>query len=247
MTKETLHRGEGPSPKPTDWNLPNALTVLRFLLVPVYAVLLFQDGGEQPWWRFWAWVVFAVAAVTDGVDGKLARRRGEITNFGKVADPIADKALTGTAFIGLSLLGVVWWWVTVVILVREIGITVLRFVVIRHGVMPAGRGGKLKTMLQTLSLGSLTLPLWVWPFGDVLTTIAYVLLGAAFVMTVVSGVDYVFKAARLRQTSERTRLRRAARAAAGAARSGGAPDASEPVRLPQPHEPTAPERTTERN
>jgi CDP-diacylglycerol--glycerol-3-phosphate 3-phosphatidyltransferase len=164
-----------------------------------------------------ALAVVVLAAVTEGIDGKIARQRGEITNFGKVADPIADKALTGTAFIGLSLLGVVWWWVTVVILVREIGITVLRFVVIRHGVMPAGRGGKLKTMLQTLALGSLTLPLWVWPFGDVLTTIAYVLLGAALVMTVVSGVDYVFKAARLRETSERTRPRRAARAARAAA------------------------------
>ena len=158
MTPQTFHRGEGPAPRPTDWNLPNALTVLRFLLVPVYGVLLFQDGGHAPWWRFWAWAVFVLAAVTDGIDGKIARQRGEITNFGKVADPIADKALTGTAFIGLSLLGVVWWWVTVVILVREIGITVLRFVVIRHGVMPAGRGGKLKTMLQTLSLGALTVP-----------------------------------------------------------------------------------------
>ena len=95
----------------------------------------------------------------------------------------------------------------------------LRFVVIRHGVMPAGRGGKLKTMLQTLALGSLTLPLWVWPFGDALTTVAYVLLGAALVMTVVSGVDYVFKAARLRETSERTKVRRAARAAQREARS----------------------------
>ncbi|GAB3059762.1 hypothetical protein GCM10027053_22200 [Intrasporangium mesophilum] len=213
----TFHRGEGPAPRPTDWNLPNALTVLRFLLVPVYGVLLFLDGGTDPWWRFWAWVVFALAAVTDGVDGKLARRRGEITNFGKVADPIADKALTGTAFIGLSVLGVVWWWVTVVILVREVGITVLRFVIIRHGVMPAGRGGKLKTMLQTLSLGALTFPLWVLPFGQAWTYAAYVILGAALVMTVVSGVDYVFKAARLRETSDRTRERRAARAAERAA------------------------------
>ena len=232
MTPSTFHRGEGPAPRPTDWNLPNALTVLRFLLVPVYAVTLFHDGGGDPWWRFWAWVVFALAAVTDGVDGKLARRRGEITNFGKVADPIADKALTGTAFIGLSLLGVVWWWVTVVILVREVGVTVLRFVVIRHGVMPAGRGGKLKTMLQTLSLGALTFPLWVLPLGNVWTAVAYVVLGAALVMTVVSGVDYVFKAARLRETSERTRSRRAARAARaerrGSALMGnvaGAPDA----------------------
>ena len=185
MTPQTFHRGEGPAPRPTDWNLPNALTVLRFLLVPVYAVLLFQDGGDEPWWRFWAWVVFALAAVTDGIDGKIARRRGEITNFGKVADPIADKALTGTAFIGLSLLGVVWWWVTVVILVREIGITVLRFVVIRHGVMPAGRGGKLKTMLQTLSLGALTLPaLGAARSATPGCSAAYVVLGAALVMTV---------------------------------------------------------------
>ncbi|GAA2150898.1 CDP-diacylglycerol--glycerol-3-phosphate 3-phosphatidyltransferase [Humibacillus xanthopallidus] len=213
MTAGGFHRGEGPAPRPTDWNLPNALTVLRFLLVPVYAVLLFMEGGSSPWWRFWAWAVFVLAAVTDGIDGKIARQRGEITNFGKVADPIADKALTGTAFIGLSVLGVIWWWVTVVILVREVGITVLRFVVIRHGVMPAGRGGKLKTMLQTLSLGALTFPLAVLPLGGAWLFVAYVLLGAALVMTVVSGVDYVFKAARLRETSERTRLRRERRAA----------------------------------
>src|SRR5512143_3444821 len=111
----TPHAGEGPAPRPTDWNVPNALTVLRILLVPVYGVLLLHDDGSQPWWRFWAWVVFVVAAVTDGVDGKLARSRGQITNFGKIADPIADKALTGMAFIGLSMLGAIWWWVTVVI------------------------------------------------------------------------------------------------------------------------------------
>jgi CDP-diacylglycerol--glycerol-3-phosphate 3-phosphatidyltransferase len=219
MTGGGFHRGEGPAPRPTDWNLPNALTVLRFLLVPVYAVLLFMEGGSSPWWRFWAWVVFVLAAVTDGIDGKIARQRGEITNFGKVADPIADKALTGTAFIGLSVLGVIWWWVTVVILVREVGITVLRFVVIRHGVMPAGRGGKLKTMLQTLSLGALTFPLAVLPLGGAWLFVAYVLLGAALVVTVVSGVDYVFKAARLRETSERTRLRRERRVSAREARA----------------------------
>lgn len=213
MSLPAMPRGEGPSPRPTDWNVPNALTVLRILLVPVYAVLLFHEGGQDPWWRFWAWAVFAIAAVTDGIDGRLARRSGQITNFGKVADPIADKALTGTAFIALSMLGLVWWWVTIVILVREIGITLLRFVVIRHGVMPAGRGGKLKTMLQTLSLGALTLPLWTFPGADVWEWLAYALLGAALVMTVVSGVDYVFKAVRLRRTSDRTRARREARAA----------------------------------
>ena len=123
-----------------------------------------------------------------------------------------------------------WWWVTVVILVREIGITVLRFVVIRHGVMPAGRGGKLKTMLQTLSLGALTFPLWVLPLGDAWLLVAYVVLGAALVMTVLSGIDYVFKAARLRETSERTRTRRAARAAQRRGRTAAAPTATRTAR-----------------
>lgn len=208
------HAGEGPAPRPTDWNVPNALTVLRILLVPVYGALLLHDDGSQPWWRFWAWAVFAVAALTDGLDGKLARSRGQITNFGKVADPIADKALTGMAFIGLSLLGVIWWWVTVVILVREFGVTLLRFLVIRHGVMPAGRGGKLKTMLQTFSLGLLTFPLASLPLPEVWRWAAYGVLAAASVVTVVSGIDYVFQAARLRETSERTRARRARRAGA---------------------------------
>ena len=205
------HQGEGPAPQPSDWNIPNALTVLRILLVPVYGAMLLHDGGADPWWRAAAWAVFVVAAVTDWVDGKIARTRGQVTSFGKVADPIADKALTGVAFIGLSLLGEIWWWVTIVILVRELGITALRFVVIRHGIMPAGRGGKLKTMLQTLSLGALTFPLWVLPWPELWTWAAHTVLGAALVVTVVSGVDYVFKALHLRENSERTLARRAAR------------------------------------
>ncbi len=202
----TIHPGEGPSPRPTDWNLPNALTLLRVLLVPVYGVLLMHADGMQPWWRFWACVVFVVAAVTDGIDGRLARSRGQITNLGKVADPIADKALMGMAFIGLSALGEIWWWVTIVILTREVGITLLRFLVIRFGVMPAGRGGKLKTMLQTLSLSLLTFPLWVLPLGEVWRLVAHVVLGVALVVTVVSGIDYVFKADRLRRTSAASRI-----------------------------------------
>lgn len=206
------HKGEGPSPRPSDWNLPNALTVLRIGLVPLFGWLLLYDGGTHPWWRFFAWVVFIVAAVTDWVDGRIARSRGQVTNFGKVADPIADKALMGVAFIGLSLLDLVWWWVTIVILTRELAITVLRFVVIRHGVMPAGRGGKLKTMLQTVALGALTFPLWVLPGASVWTFAAHAVLGAALVVTVVTGVDYLVKGVRLRATSERTMARRAARA-----------------------------------
>jgi CDP-diacylglycerol--glycerol-3-phosphate 3-phosphatidyltransferase len=141
--------------------------------------------------------------VTDRVDGELARRRGLVTDFGKIADPIADKALTGTAFVGLSLLGELPWWVTVVVLVRELGITVLRFVVIRHGVMPAGRGGKLKTGLQGLALGLYLLPLPAsWHPVEVAAMVV------AVVVTVVTGIDYAAQAARLRRTSARTATRR---------------------------------------
>lgn len=188
------------------WNVANALTVLRLVLVPVFLWLLLHDGGEDAWWRVLAWVAFAVASVTDRVDGELARRRGIVTDFGKIADPIADKALVGAALIGLSLLGELPWWVTVVVLVREIGVTALRLVVIRHGVMPASRGGKVKTLLQTVALGLLVLPTEGW-----VTTGALALMGVAVVVTVATGVDYVLRAITLRRTSPRAVARRARR------------------------------------
>jgi CDP-diacylglycerol--glycerol-3-phosphate 3-phosphatidyltransferase len=188
------------------WNVANALTVLRLVLVPVFLWLLLHDGGEDAWWRVMAWVAFAVASVTDRVDGQLARRRGIVTDFGKIADPIADKALVGAALIGLSLLGELPWWVTVVVLVREIGVTALRLVVIRHGVMPASRGGKVKTLLQTVALGLLVLPTEGW-----VTTGALALMGVAVVVTVATGVDYVLRAVTLRRTSPRALARRARR------------------------------------
>ncbi len=130
------HVGD-PVQSPSALNLPNALTVLRLLLVPVFAWLLLREGGDDPTSRVWAAIVFVLASATDFVDGELARRQGLVTTFGKVVDPIADKALTGTALVGLSYLGDLPWWVTIVILVREIGVTLLRFWVIRHGVIPA--------------------------------------------------------------------------------------------------------------
>jgi CDP-diacylglycerol---glycerol-3-phosphate 3-phosphatidyltransferase len=199
---------------PSAWNLPNYLTVGRFLLVPVFGWLLLAGGGHVWGYRLAAFLVFGLAMVTDSIDGDLARRRGLVTDFGKVADPIADKALMGMAFIGLSLLDAVPWWVTAVILLREVGITVLRFVVIRHGVMPAGRGGKAKTALQTAAVGLLIFPLESLPAAGVWLTVAYVVLAAALLVTVVTGVDYLVKARRLVATSARTAAARAARRAA---------------------------------
>ena len=132
----------------SNWNVANALTALRLALVPVFGWLLLGEPGGSTGGRLVAAAVFVVAGLTDRFDGELARRRGLVTDLGKIADPIADKALIGTALVGLSLLGELPWWVTVVVLVREIGITLLRFAVIRRAVMPAGRGGKVKTALQ---------------------------------------------------------------------------------------------------
>jgi len=190
-------------------NIANALTLLRLLLVPVFVVLFFMDGGHSSGWRIWAFVVFAVATITDLVDGDLARSRGLVTDVGKVADPIADKALTGAALIGLSVVGDLPWWVTVVILVREIGVTALRFFVIRHGVIPASRGGKAKTLLQNVAIGLYILPLTGWA-----ATVRFWLMAAAVVITVVTGADYVARAVRLRRTSERAAMKRARREAA---------------------------------
>ena len=194
------------APNASVWNVANYLTVLRLLLVPVFGWVLLHDGGHSSTWRVAATVVFAVAAYTDRIDGQLARSRGLVTPFGKLADPIADKALTGTALVGLSVLGELSWAVTVVVLVREVGVTLLRFWVIRHGVMPASRGGKVKTFLQGLAIG-----LYVLPLTGALATGRAVVMAVAVAVTLVTGVDYVAKALVLRRTSERTAMKRARR------------------------------------
>jgi CDP-diacylglycerol--glycerol-3-phosphate 3-phosphatidyltransferase len=186
--------GDPPSPA-SAWNIANALTVFRLVLVPVFLLALFADGGHDTAWRVLAWAVFAVASVTDRIDGDLARKRGLVTEFGKLADPIADKALIGAALIGLSALGDLPWWVTVVVLSREVGVTLLRFWVIRHGVIPASRGGKLKTLLQAVGTGLFVLI----PVGSWLKPIAWTFMIAAVAVAVVTGVDYVARAVRLRR------------------------------------------------
>jgi CDP-diacylglycerol---glycerol-3-phosphate 3-phosphatidyltransferase len=177
------------APKVRLANVANLLTAIRLVLVPVFLVTLFADGGHETRWRIAAFVVFAVAVVTDRFDGALARSYGIVTEFGKLADPIADKALIGAALVGLSLLGDLPWWVTLVILTREIGITVLRFAVLRRGVIPSSHGGKLKTLVQAVAIG-----LFILPLSGPWLTAAAVVMAVALLLTVVTGADYVNQA-----------------------------------------------------
>jgi CDP-diacylglycerol---glycerol-3-phosphate 3-phosphatidyltransferase len=171
-------------PHPGLVNVANALTVLRLALVPFFVVFLSMGGTAG---RVVAFVLFVVASVTDLLDGRMARQRGLITDFGKIADPVADKALTGSALITLSALGELSWWVTGVILIREVGITILRIIVIRRNVIAASRGGKLKTLLQVIAISLYILP---GPFGLARPLV----MAAAVVVTLVTGADYVASA-----------------------------------------------------
>ncbi len=180
-------------------NVANALTVSRLVLVPFFLLALFADGGINTGWRWVASVIFAVASITDHVDGNIARSRNLVTDFGKIADPIADKALTGGALVGLSALGQLPWWVTIVIAVREVGVTLLRFWVIRYGVISATRGGKAKTLFQIIAIG-----LFVLPLPPAVLPLSWGVMDVALGLTVLTGVDYVFRAIRLRMTSKRT-------------------------------------------
>lgn len=192
--------------EPSPWNVPNALTVLRILLVPVFLVLLLADGGQDMSMRWWALAVFLLAMATDKLDGDLARKYNLITNFGKIADPIADKSLMAAALIGLAVIAEIPWWVPVIILIRELGITVLRFFMIRIAVMPASRGGKIKTVLQTVAIG---LFLLLRPVAQIvpegvtfaLLIVAWLIMVAAIVVTVVTGIDYCLQAAKLAKDS----------------------------------------------
>ena len=187
------------------WNLPNILTMLRIVLVPFFVWFLILDApglqAQNGVWRWAAAFVFAVAIYTDKLDGDIARSRGLVTDFGKIADPIADKLLTGSALVMLSLLQELPWWVTILILVREWGITALRFFVIRYGVIPASRGGKLKTVVQTVAIFLYLLPLAsIAPWFGVL---AFVVMMAALAITLWTGGQYVVEALKLRASGIR--------------------------------------------
>jgi CDP-diacylglycerol--glycerol-3-phosphate 3-phosphatidyltransferase len=173
-------------------NIANWLTVCRIVLVPVVVIGLTAGGTG---WRMVALAAFLVASLTDLLDGRLARSRGLVTDFGKLADPVADKALTGAALISLSALGDLPWWVTVLIMIRELGVTALRFWVIRRGVIAASRGGKLKTLLQVIAICLYILP---WTPG----VLRWLVMAAALIATLVTGVDYLLRAVRLRRAGQ---------------------------------------------
>jgi CDP-diacylglycerol--glycerol-3-phosphate 3-phosphatidyltransferase len=178
------------------WNLPNILTMLRIVLVPFFIWFLVADNSTHGMWRWAAVAAFAVAIYTDKLDGDIARSRGLITDFGKIADPIADKLLIGSALVMLSVLNELPWWITILILVREWGITALRFFVIRYGVIPASRGGKLKTVVQTLAIFLYVIPLAA--LAPWLGSLALGVMLVAVAITVWTGVQYVVEAMKLR-------------------------------------------------
>jgi len=175
-------------------NAANAVTVARLALVPVFLLLLVGSEMTRPGWRAAACVVFLAASVTDVFDGWIARRYGLVTSFGKIADPIVDKALTGTALVLLSAYGRLAWAVTVVILAREVGVTALRLWEIRRGVIPASRGGKAKTGLQIAAIAW-----YLWPVPEPADAVGPWLMGAAVAVTVLTGLDYAVRAVRLRR------------------------------------------------
>ena len=185
--------------KVSNVNLPNALTMLRIVLVPFFGVALLVDGGDSIAWRMVAFVIFSVAMITDKIDGDIARKRGLITDFGKIADPIADKAMTGMAFIGLAVIfDSPWWWaITIVVLIREWSVTLLRLFVLKRMVIAADKLGKLKTTFQVLALGGLVLPLmdpdlpeWMQTPCEVLYYLAVAFLVVAVALTLISGAQF---------------------------------------------------------
>ncbi|WP_435795241.1 CDP-diacylglycerol--glycerol-3-phosphate 3-phosphatidyltransferase [Nocardia aurea] len=190
--RSTLAPGQAEPAAVPLMNIANILTMARIAIVPLFVLALFAGDGHETGWRITAAALFGIAAITDRFDGQLARKYGLVTDFGKLADPIADKALIGSALIGLSALGDVPWWITLVICGREIGITLLRLAVVRRGVIPAGRGGKLKTLVQSLAIAMVLLPL-----SGAAATAGTVLMYAALVLTVVTGLDYIGQAARV--------------------------------------------------
>ena len=185
----------------SNWNLPNLITIVRILLAPVFFWMLLADNGADGALRWWAAILFVVAIATDGIDGAIARRYNLVTDLGKLLDPIADKVLTGAALIGLSILAELPWWVTGLILLREIGITVFRFAMLSDRVIPASRGGKLKTIAQSVAISLALLPLWL-VFGDWIHWVNTITMTIALALTVYTGIEYLVAARRQNSQAE---------------------------------------------
>jgi len=169
-------------------NLPNSLTIFRILALPFCAYALFKNGGDDDKWRIIAFILFFIVGLSDILDGKLARSRNQITEFGKLLDPIADKAMLATATVGASTLGMLSWWVTGIFLIREVAVTILRFAVIKKGVIPASKGGKLKTFFQSFGVG-----FYILPLPSFLNTPRDLFMAVAIYLTISTGVDYFRK------------------------------------------------------
>ena len=172
-----------------DLNLPNALTIFRILALPFCAYALFKNGGEDDSWRIIAFTLFFIVGLSDILDGKIARSRNQITEFGKLLDPIADKAMLATASIGASLLGMLSWWVTGIFLIREVAVTILRFAVIKKGVIPASKGAKVKTFFQSFGVG-----FYILPLPSYLNLPRDIFMAVAIYLTISTGVTYFRKA-----------------------------------------------------
>ncbi len=195
-----MSQPEHPAPKVNNWNVPNALTTLRIVMVPFFGWALLHEGGDQIGWRWVAWVLFCLAMITDKIDGDLARKHNLITNFGKIADPIADKAITGMAFIGLAIIADffpawLWWTIAVVVLTREWAVTFARLSVAKDVVMPAKQSGKIKTVMQAVALGGFVAPFGLLTGalevpGDIVWWLSAVAMAVAVVLTVTSGWEF---------------------------------------------------------
>jgi CDP-diacylglycerol--glycerol-3-phosphate 3-phosphatidyltransferase len=172
-------------------NLPNSLTVIRILALPFCAWALFKNGGDDSTWRIIAWCAFFIVGMTDVFDGRIARSRNQVSAFGAILDPIADKAFIATALIGLSILDRIPWWVTVLILTRELGVTILRFAVIKREIISATRGGKFKTLIQNFAVG-----FYILPLPENLFLPRDLLLGVAMYLTIMTGLSYFRSALR---------------------------------------------------
>ena len=172
-----------------DLNLPNALTIFRILALPFCAYALFKNGGDDDSWRIIAFTLFFIVGLSDILDGKIARSRNQITEFGKLLDPIADKAMLATASIGASILGMLSWWVTAIFLIREVAVTTLRFAVIKKGVIPASKGAKVKTFFQSFGVG-----FYILPLPSYLNLPRDIFMAVAIYLTISTGVTYFRKA-----------------------------------------------------